>query len=79
MNYDLELQQYLQDEYLAILLQNEEFVGRLESDHEFINTLNNSNSNNNNNISSNNNNINKIDVTDYMPQNDANYSYGTGK
>ena len=65
---DIDLQQDLQDEYLAILLQNEEFLNCLKTDKDFMNALSNEvlNEKTFNNF-------------DYKPSQDIDYSYGKGK
>jgi DNA-binding transcriptional regulator GbsR (MarR family) len=62
---DLELQKDLQDEYLAILLQNEEFLNCLKTDNDFMNSLNDEI-------------LNKSIDLDYKPHQDIDYSYGNG-
>ena len=39
-SYERKRQQMLQDEYLAKLMQNEEFLNELKTDKDFIQTLN---------------------------------------
>jgi hypothetical protein len=60
---DVDLKQDLQDEYLAMLLQNEEFLNYIKSDEDFMSTLNDDT---------------KV-VMDYKPHRDVEYGYGDGK
>ena len=66
-NNDIELQQDLQDEYFAILLQNEEFLNCLKTDRDFMDALNDEiiKSNDHHEL-------------DYRPHQDIDYSYGNG-